>query len=209
AWMAALFGQEEKLNKLLTELEEFPDVGPLPDGARSVESAIAMIRGLFGYGGPVEMAAAAKRAVELENDSSSPYHDLAHAALGHSAYVDGDLELASRVLAKSSSSAAAPLVIRAFSLATESLVDAERGEPDRSRERAELAMDLLLDRGLGDMPQVSLVWTALGLAQAAAGKLDDALMTLGRGLDMRRGNPAQGPWGNIHHLLGTARVAVA
>ena len=45
AWMAALCGQEEKLNKLLTELEEFRDVGPLPDGARSVESAIAMIRG--------------------------------------------------------------------------------------------------------------------------------------------------------------------
>ena len=209
AWMAALFGQEEKLNKLLTELEEFPDVGPLPDGARSVESAISMIRGLFGYGGPVEMSAAAQRAVELETDSSSPYYALAHAALGHSAYVDGDLELASRVLAKSSSSAAAPLVIRALSLATESLVDAERGEPDRSRERAELAMDLLLDRGLGDMPQVSLVWTALGLAQAAAGKLDDALMTLERSLDMRRGNPAQGPWGTMHHLLGTARVAVA
>ena len=45
AWMAALSGQEEKLNKLLTELEEFRDVGPLPDGARSVESAISMIRG--------------------------------------------------------------------------------------------------------------------------------------------------------------------
>ena len=113
------------------------------------------------------------------------------------------------VLAKSSSNDAAPLVIRVLSLATESLVDAERGEPDRSRERAELAMELLLDRGLGDMPQVSLVWTALGLAQAAAGKLDDAMMTLERGLDMRRGNPAQGPWGSIHHLLGTARVAVA
>ena len=74
AWMAALSGQEETLNKLLTELEEFRDVGPLPDGARSVESAIAMIRGQFGYGGPVDMAAAAQRAVELETDPSSPYY---------------------------------------------------------------------------------------------------------------------------------------
>ena len=54
-----------------------------------------MIRGLFGYGGPVDMAAGAQRAVELETDSSSPYYSVAQAALGHSAYVQGDLELAS------------------------------------------------------------------------------------------------------------------
>lgn len=209
AWMAALFGQEETLNGLLTELEEFRHIGPLPDGARSVESAIAMIRGLFGYNGPIDMAAGAQRAVELETDSSSPYYSVAQAALGHSAYVQGDLELASTTLANSSNNTAAPLVIRVLSLATESLVDAERGDPDRSRERAELAMELALDRGLGDMPQTSLVWTALGLAQAAAGKLDDAMMTLEKGLEMRRRNPAQGPWGTIHHLLGTTRVAVA
>ena len=35
------------------------------------------------------------------------------------------------------------------------------------------------------------------------------MMTLEKGLEMRRRNPAQGPWGTIHHLLGTARVAVA
>lgn len=209
AWMAALSGQEEKLNKLLTELEEFRDVGPLPDGARSVESAIAMIRAQFGYGGPVDMAAAAQRAVELETDTSSPYYGLAQAALGHSAYVQGDLELASSVLAKAYSNAAAPVFVQVLSLAAGSLVDAEQGEPDRSREHAELAMELVVDRGLGDMPQVSLAWTALGLAQAAAGKLDDAMMTLNRGLELRRRIPAQDPWGNIHHLLGTARVAAA
>jgi LuxR family maltose regulon positive regulatory protein len=35
------------------------------------------------------------------------------------------------------------------------------------------------------------------------------MMTLEKGLEMRRRNPAQGPWGTIHHLLGTTRVAVA
>ena len=30
----------------------FGDYGPLPDGTRSVESAVAMMQGLFGYGGP-------------------------------------------------------------------------------------------------------------------------------------------------------------
>ena len=68
AWMAALSGDEAALAAHLGVLEEFRDYGPLPDGTRSVESAIAMIQGLFGFGGPVEMSAAAQRAVELETD---------------------------------------------------------------------------------------------------------------------------------------------
>ena len=68
AWMAALSGDEDGLAAHLQALEEFREYGPLPDGTRSVESAIAMIQGLFGYGGPVEMARGARRAVELETD---------------------------------------------------------------------------------------------------------------------------------------------
>ena len=52
-----------------------------------------------------------------------------------------------------------------------------------------------------------MAFAALGQAQAAAGKVDDALEILGLGLGLRNESSAQGVWGGIHHLLVTARVA--
>ena len=100
AWMAALTGDAAALAGHLAALEEFRDVGPLPDGTTSVGSAIALIQGLFGYGGPEEMTAGAERAVELETDGRSPYHAIAHLGRGHAAYVAGELELAADHLAR-------------------------------------------------------------------------------------------------------------
>ena len=100
--MAALSGDEEALTAHLAALEEFRDFGPLPDGSRSVESAIAMIQGLFGYGGPVEMAAGAQRAVELETDGRSPYYAIAHLAAGMPPTSQGDLDRAATLLPRSS-----------------------------------------------------------------------------------------------------------
>ena len=92
AWMAALAGDRERFAQLLTALEPFRDIGPLPDGTRSVDSAVSILRGLFGFGGPSEMLAAARRAVDLETDGTSPFYGAAHAALGHASYVTGDLQ---------------------------------------------------------------------------------------------------------------------
>ena len=50
AWLAALNGNETRMNQCFARLQEFLGYGPLPDGTRSVESAIALITGLFGYG---------------------------------------------------------------------------------------------------------------------------------------------------------------
>ena len=76
-------GNEAVLADQLEALADVGDYGPLPDGSRSVESAVAMIRGVFGYGGPLDTLAAARRAVELENDSQSPQYAIAHVSLGH------------------------------------------------------------------------------------------------------------------------------
>ena len=47
-----------------------------------------------------------------------------------------------------------------------------------------------------------------GLAQAAAGEMAAADATIEQGLVLRRKNPAQGPWGALHHLLAASRVAL-
>src|SRR5215216_1219106 len=59
AWMALATGDEASLNRLLFLLADIHDDAALPDGARSVESAVAIIRGISGFGGPVDMLDAA------------------------------------------------------------------------------------------------------------------------------------------------------
>jgi ATP/maltotriose-dependent transcriptional regulator MalT len=153
------------------------------------------------------MMAKGQRAVELETDGHSPYYAIANVVLGHATYVLGDSEQAIVPLRAASRSDRAPGVIRVLGLSVESFVEAERGEVARSRECAELAMDIVNARSLRASPQASLAFAALGQAQAAAGKVDDALETLEVGLAIVRQATAQGVWGTIHHLLITSRVA--
>lgn len=207
AWVAALTGDQAGLAARLGDLGAFWHVGPLPDGTRSVESAVAMIHGLFGYGGPVEMMHGARRAVAIETDQHSPFYALANVSLGHAAYVAGDLEHAATPLANARRNDHAPAIIQALGLATESLVDCEVGDLPSSRGHAEHAMWIVDAHGLRAVPQASLAYTALGAAQSATGDVQDALATLSRGLGLRRESTAHGPWGMIHHLIVHARVA--
>ena len=71
AWMAALSGDMEELSRRLAQLDITDHRGPLPDGTKSAESAAALIRGLFGFDGPLEMLASARRAAALETDGST------------------------------------------------------------------------------------------------------------------------------------------
>ena len=162
AWMAALSGNQAALTDHLTALAQLEEVGPLPDGSRSVESAIAMIDGLFGYDGPVAMTKAAQRALELETDGRSPYYSIAHVSRGHAAYVAGDLDLAVTLLAKASHNEAAPPIIRMLALACLSLSEGERDHQELSRELAEEAMQIVDAVGLRGTPQAAMAFSALG-----------------------------------------------
>jgi LuxR family maltose regulon positive regulatory protein len=207
AWMAALTGDRAGLDKYLTGLQKFRDFGPLPDGTKSVESATALIRGFFGFDGPVEMSACARLAVELETDGRSPYYAIAQLSLGHCAYISGELDRAAVLLARSSQNAAAPTMIKVLALSLQALVQAELDYPDRSRELAEVAVEIVDNNGMHDLHQTSLAFTALGQTQAAEGRFTDAMASLEHGLALRRRNPALSPWLTIHHLLVMARVA--
>jgi LuxR family maltose regulon positive regulatory protein len=207
AWMAALFGDVPGLARHVQSLEGYADHGPLPDGSRSVESAVSLIHGLFGYGGPVKMRAAATRAVELETDALSPFFAIANVSLGHAAYVAGELNLATETLAKGVLSEAAPAIIKVLGLSIQSLAEGELGRLDRSRELAERAIETVEASQLHTLPQAALAYGALGQVQATAGKLSDAMATLEQGMAMRRRYPI-GQWGPIHHVMVMARVAV-
>lgn len=209
AWIAASTGDETALVGHLDALDALgalPD-GPLPDGCRSVESARSLIEGLFGHLGPLRMLSSAQRATELETDPQSPFYAMAHLALGHAWYVLGEPDKASASLSIASTNDRAPVLVRVLALSFRSLLESERGDTVRARECAESAMEVVDARGMRASPQSSPAFTALAQAQAAAGKADDAMMTLEVGLARRHQGNAQSVWGAIHNLMVGARVA--
>jgi LuxR family transcriptional regulator, maltose regulon positive regulatory protein len=208
AWMAALSGDQKEMNRRLAQLSRLPQDIPLPDGTKSVESAAALIQGLFGFGGPLDMLASAQRAAELETDGKTPWSATANTALGHANYVVGDSNTALAVLPKAAYSEAAPALIRILALSVLSLTQAELGHHDRSRRAAEEAMAVVESRSLQALPSVSFAFTALGQSQATSGELDKAMATLEHGLNLRRKLSGLSPWPSIHHFLVMGRVAI-
>jgi LuxR family maltose regulon positive regulatory protein len=208
AWMAALSGDQEEMNRRLAQLSRLPQDIPLPDGTKSVESAAALIQGLFGFGGPLDMLASAQRAAELETDGKTPWSATANTALGHANYVVGDSNTALAVLPKAAYSEGAPALIRILALSVLSLTQAELGHHDRSRRAAEEAMAVVESRSLQALPSVSFAFTALGQSQATSGELDKAMATLEHGLNLRRKLSGLSPWPSIHHFLVMGRVAI-
>ncbi|HEX7210596.1 MAG TPA: LuxR C-terminal-related transcriptional regulator, partial [Propionibacteriaceae bacterium] len=207
AWIAPFSGEIEEMHRLLKQLDNVSDNSVLPDGTKSVESVAALIRGMFGFGGPVEMLANARRAAELETDSSTLWYGTANTALGHASYVAGDLSTALDVLPRGAYSETAPALVRVLALATLALTYAELGESDRCHKAATAAMEVVETRSLHALPQISLAFTALGQCQAASGKPEEAMATLDYGIELRRRVPGLSPWPTIHHLLVMGRVA--
>jgi LuxR family maltose regulon positive regulatory protein len=165
------------------------------------------MRAIFGFGGPIDMMAAARRAAQLETDGRSAQFGIAQAALGHAHYLQGEVDQALPHLRAATRAVGAPGMIRILALTLECFAESERGNATRARECAELAMDVLDGRGLRATPQASWASVALALAQADAGKSDDAMRTLELSLSTRRLDHAQADWGPIHHLLVSARIA--
>lgn len=209
AWLAALSGDAVGLEGHLLALEGHRDSGPLLDGTRSVDAAICLVRGLFGYDGPTVMARSARRALQLETDGRSPFYSIAQVAAGHVAYVEGDLDGAVSMLTRAAQNDAAPAIIRMLALSCWSWAEEELDHSQLSMALAVQAVQLVEVHRLGAMLQASTAYTALGRAQTTIGDLRAAEISIAKGLALRRRNPAQGPWGNIHHLIAAARLAAA
>jgi LuxR family transcriptional regulator, maltose regulon positive regulatory protein len=207
AWVAGLSGNEESFHEFMGQLAGVPGDDQLPDGTRSLESAVALLRSMFGFGGPTEMLSAARRAVELETDASSPWYGFATFALGHVQYATGDLDAAMTLLPKSAYNAATPAAVKILALSTMALAQAERGRPEQSSRHAAEAIAVVESGSMGGMPQASMAFMVRGQQQAVAGDVSAAMATLERGLLLRRKLPGLSPWPTMYHLLTMGRVA--
>ncbi|HEV2745315.1 MAG TPA: hypothetical protein VGV91_19330, partial [Rubrobacter sp.] len=79
-----LSGRGEEAKRLLMLAEELLDEGPLPDGTPSIEAGLAIIRGIFGFGGVKSALDAARRAIAFEPEITSPRACLIRFGLGAS-----------------------------------------------------------------------------------------------------------------------------
>ena len=98
AWICALGGRREESARFLALAESIPYEGSLPDGTASVESGVAILRAIFGYGGVQSTVEAARRAAELEPGENSPWAALVRFALGSGLYLSGETSRARKPL---------------------------------------------------------------------------------------------------------------
>jgi LuxR family maltose regulon positive regulatory protein len=210
AWIHTLYGEREESESFLVLAEDSSYKGPLPDGTASVESGVALVRGIFGYGGVQAMVRAIQSAAELESRQISPRTVLADLGLGLSLYYRGYTSRARKPLEEglTLTSVDQP-VLRIAMLSALSYVAGDEGHLEEAESLAREARRAVEKFNLQEIPQSSVVDIALGRALAKRRKLAEAQAELENGLLMRQQLPDLNPWPMIIGLLTLSDVGLA
>ena len=166
--------------------------GPLPEGFRSVESGLTVLKAVAPWGDTGAQVAHGRRAAVLE-PPGTPWHPVACWAIGVGSHLSGEPDEADRWFdtAASTAPAAGQWLTAASALAYQSLVAGEMHRPQQQQEFAERAVDLTERLGLADI--VGEADVALGVSHAARGRPVEALPLLERGVEAVRawGQPTE------------------
>jgi LuxR family transcriptional regulator, maltose regulon positive regulatory protein len=210
AWISALYGEREESERFLALAEGGSHEGPLPDGTASVESGVALVRGVFGYSGVRAMAEAIQSVAELEPKRISPRTVLADLGLGLSLYYRGHASQARKPLEEGLrlTSIDQP-VLRIGVLSALSLVAGDEGHLEEAESLAREARGAVERFKLHEVPQSTVVNVSLGRALAKRRKLAEAQAELENGLLMRQRLPDLNPWPTIIGLLTLSDVKLA
>ena len=210
AWAAAVAGDGMSVRRWLPVIETGDHEGPLPDGMRSLKSSAALLRGVFGFDGLLEMRESAVQAAALEGDPASPWYALARAALGFSLYLSGETAAAVAPLEEAVRSKASVPMIQMVALSALSMVTARLGRLAKAQELAEAARAVALGSDFGESPQGAVAFMAAGAVHAARGRVEEARAEFERALEARRKVPGISPWPTVEAmlLLAAARLDV-
>ena len=210
AWMCALVGRREETERFLTLAEGIHHEGPLPDGTASVESGVALVRGVFGYGGVQAMVDAVHSAAELESSQISPRTVLACLGLGLSLYYSGDASRARKPLEEGLRlTRVGQPALRIVMLSALSLVAGEEGHLEEAESLGREARGMVAKFRLQEVPQSTVANIMLGRALAKRNKLAEAQVELENGLSARQRFPGLNPWPTIIGYLALAKVRAA
>jgi LuxR family maltose regulon positive regulatory protein len=210
AWISALYGRREDTERFLALAESIPYEGPLPDGTASVESGVAPVRGVFGFGGVRAMAGAIQSAAESESKRISARTVLACLGLGLSLYYSGDSSGARTPFEEGLRLTRVDLpVLRIVMLSGLSLVAGDEGDLEEAESLALEARGLVEKFGLQEVPQSTAASIVLGRALAKRGKLAEAQVELESGISARRKLGGMSPWPALIGFLELAQVHFA
>jgi LuxR family maltose regulon positive regulatory protein len=209
AWISAVYGRGEERERYLALAEDNSYEGRLPDGTASVESGVALVRAVFGYGSAQSIAEAGRRAAALEPERTSPRAALVRYGLASGLYLSGDISGARKPLeeALELTGAGQPLV-RIAVLFELSVVAVEEGHLEEAEALAREARAIVGRFGLQEIPQATLANIALGRVLAERGELGEAQTELESALSVRRRLPDLSPWPTLIGLLALAPVRV-
>ena len=188
SWLLMLAGKKEKAKRFLRLAEVGDDTGPLPDGTSSIESSVALIRALNVFDEAERSCEAARRAVELEIDESSPWRAVACMFLGYCLYWSGEFSEARGYLEEAASLAedSEHKSVKINALALLSFIEEQWDNLDRAEALARQAVEIVEGNMLSHVQQSWSAYVARGKVLARQGELDRAERELERGLKLQR-----------------------
>ncbi|MGH9251649.1 MAG: LuxR C-terminal-related transcriptional regulator [Acidimicrobiales bacterium] len=205
-WVAALDGELEAMKRWLAIAELGTNDGPLPDGTASLESGVAIIRGLFGHSGLEARRANLARALDLEATASA-WRPWLLWGMGHVALLSGDPTTANGLFCDVLRVAdPRQAVLTIVTLAELAIAEANLGDTDAAMIHARRAEMIANKRGLISDPRSSSVWLALGYVLVVRGDVRAGHKAMERALRLRRSAPRLSPWPTLEVLLALAPV---
>ena len=194
AWVSSMSADRVDATRCIDLIEGLGTIqeGPLPEGFRSVESSLTLLKAVAAWGDVGAQIENGRRAAVLE-PPGTPWHPVACWAIGVGSYLRVDFDEADRWVDTAARTApeAGQWLTAASALAYQSLVAGELHRPQQQQELAERAVDMTERLGLGGV--VGEADVALGVSLAARGCQSDALPLLERGVDAVRswGQPTE------------------
>ena len=206
-WVSALNGEKDRARRYVSLAAGAPWHGLGPVGEPSLESALALIRGVFGWDGVSRMHADALTAYTLL-PAGHPAHEPAAAALGSCLMLLGRTAKAVPLLEEASALGGARATASVLALGLLAQLALEEGRLDVAERAAGEGLALIAGLGLGAGAASASVDTALACLSAHRGDLPRARVHLDK---VRSILPrvAAAPWRAIRTraLLGRAALA--
>ena len=208
-WLAGANGRSDETADWLEVAARAPGETPMPDGAGTVGTGVALLRAMYGPDGVSESLASARKAFAA-TDPMDPWRAIAHFCLGYLLHVSGSHDEAMEQLeeARSLSHHVQPSV-EAASLSELSLLAGEVGDAATAGRRAEEALRVATEASLLELPVASFVHTAHGRVVAEEGDLVAGLEELERALTLCEEHFDGGPWATLQIMIALAPVRFA
>ncbi len=208
AWVMALYGEKDRARRYVSVAEGAPWRGRGPFDEPSLEAALALTRGVYGWEGVSRMRADALTAYRLL-PAGHRAHEPAAVALGCSLMLLGRTAEAVPLLEEGSALGAASGPATLLALGVLAQMALEEGQLDAAEARVRAGLALIAEQGLGDNTFSASVDTAAACLGARRGDLTRARVHLEKARAVLP-RAAAAPWRSIRTrvLLGRAALAL-